>query len=58
MGVAEVTGSLRSARRWRTVSEKRRIAELTIERSVLAGWIGGASELLAPLIDAIQKHQS
>src|ERR1019366_1843314 len=27
-----------------------------IERSTLAGWVGGASELLAPLIDAIQKH--
>ena len=27
-----------------------------IERSTLANWVGGASELLAPLIDAIQKH--
>jgi transposase len=27
-----------------------------IERSTLAGWVGGASDLLAPLIDAIQKH--
>jgi len=27
-----------------------------IERSTLAGWVGGASELLAPLIDAIQRH--
>ena len=27
-----------------------------IERSTLAGWVGGASELLSPLIDAIQKH--
>src|ERR1700722_15098636 len=27
-----------------------------IERSTLAGWVGGASELLTPLIDAIQKH--
>ena len=27
-----------------------------IERSTLAGWVGGASELLAPLVDAIQKH--
>ncbi len=26
-----------------------------IERSTLAGWVGGASELLAPSIDAIQK---
>jgi transposase len=27
-----------------------------IERSTLAGWVGGASELLAPLIDAIQRY--
>jgi transposase len=27
-----------------------------IERSTLASWVGGASDLLAPLIDAIQKH--
>jgi transposase len=27
-----------------------------IERFTPAGWVGGASELLAPLIDAIQKH--
>ena len=27
-----------------------------IERSTLASWVGGASELLAPLIDAIQEH--
>jgi transposase len=27
-----------------------------MERSTLAGWVGGASHLLAPLIDAIQKH--
>ena len=31
MGVAEEAGSLRPGRRWRTVSEKRRIAELTFE---------------------------
>jgi transposase len=31
MGVAEEAGSLRPVRRWRTVSEKRRIAELTLE---------------------------
>ena len=31
MGVAEEAGSPRSVRRWRTVSEKRRIAELTFE---------------------------
>jgi transposase len=31
MGVAEEAGSLRPVRRWRTVSEKRRIAELTFE---------------------------
>lgn len=27
-----------------------------IERSTLAGWVGAASELLAPLLDALQKH--
>ena len=27
-----------------------------ISRSTLAGWVGAASELLAPLVDAIQKH--
>ncbi len=27
-----------------------------IERSTLAGWVGGASELLTLLIDAIQRH--
>lgn len=27
-----------------------------ISRSTLAGWIGGASDLLSPLVDAIQKH--
>ena len=31
MGVAEEAGSLRPVRRWRTVSEKRRIVELTFE---------------------------
>ena len=31
MGVAEEAVSLRPVRRWRTVSEKRRIAELTLE---------------------------
>jgi transposase len=31
MGFAEEAGSQRPARRWRTVSEKRRIAELTLE---------------------------
>ena len=29
---------------------------VAIERSTLAGWAGGASELLSPLVDAIQKH--
>jgi len=29
---------------------------VAIERSTLAGWVGGASELLSPLVDAIQKH--
>jgi len=27
-----------------------------ISRSTMAGWVGGASDLLAPLVDAIQKH--
>jgi transposase len=27
-----------------------------ISRSTLAGWVGGASDLLCPLVDAIQKH--
>jgi transposase len=27
-----------------------------IERSTLAGWVGAASELLSPLVGAIQKH--
>jgi transposase len=27
-----------------------------ISRSTLAGWVGGASDLLTPLVDAIQKH--
>jgi transposase len=27
-----------------------------IERSTLAGWLGGASDLLSPLVNAIQKH--
>ena len=31
MGVSEEAGSLRPVRRWRTVSEKRLIAELTFE---------------------------
>ena len=31
MGIAEEMGSVRRARRWRTLSEKRRIAELTFE---------------------------
>jgi transposase len=31
MGVAGEVGSVRPVRRWRTVSEKRRIAELTLE---------------------------
>jgi transposase len=29
-----------------------------IERSTLAGWVGTASELLSPLLDALQKHGS
>jgi len=27
-----------------------------LDRSTLAGWVGGASELLAPLVDQIRKH--
>ena len=27
-----------------------------ISRSTLAGWVGGASDLLGPLVDALQKH--
>jgi transposase len=27
-----------------------------IARSTLAGWVGGATDLLSPLVDAIQKH--
>lgn len=27
-----------------------------ISRSTLAGWVGGATDLLSPLVDAIQKH--
>jgi transposase len=27
-----------------------------ISRSTLAGWVGGASDLLSPLVDAVQKH--
>ena len=27
-----------------------------IDRSTLAGWVGAASELLSPLVEAIQKH--
>ena len=27
-----------------------------ISRSTLAGWVGGVSDLLSPLLDAIQKH--
>ena len=29
---------------------------VAIERSTLAGWVGPASDLLSPLVDAIQKH--
>ena len=29
---------------------------MEISRSTLAGWVGAASDLLAPLVDAIQKH--
>ncbi|MFZ0731565.1 MAG: IS66 family transposase [Candidatus Sulfotelmatobacter sp.] len=27
-----------------------------IERSTLAGWVGGASELISPLLDVLRKH--
>jgi transposase len=27
-----------------------------LDRSTLAGWVGAASELLAPLVDAVRKH--
>ena len=29
---------------------------IDLERSTLAGWVGAASELLAPLVDEIRKH--
>ena len=29
---------------------------IDLERSTLAGWVGAASELLAPLVDQIRKH--
>jgi transposase len=30
--------------------------DVEISRSTMAGWVGAASELLIPLVDAIQKH--
>jgi transposase len=30
--------------------------EVEISRSTMAGWVGAASELMSPLVDAIQKH--
>jgi transposase len=30
--------------------------DVDISRSTLAGWVGAASDLVAPLVDAIQKH--
>jgi transposase len=30
--------------------------EVEISRSTMAGWVGAASDLLSPLVDAIQKH--
>ena len=30
--------------------------DVEISRSTMAGWVGSASELLSPLVDAIQKH--
>jgi len=29
---------------------------IDLDRSTLAGWVGGASELVGPLVDAIRKH--
>jgi transposase len=29
---------------------------IDLDRSTLAGWVGAASELLAPLVDALRKH--
>src|SRR5665811_1152164 len=29
---------------------------IDLDRSTLAGWVGAASELLAPLVDEIRKH--
>ena len=29
---------------------------IDLDRSTLAGWVGAASELVAPLVDEISKH--
>jgi transposase-like protein len=42
MGVAEEAGSFRPVRRWRTVSEKRQIAELTFEPSASVALVARA----------------
>ena len=49
MGVAEEAGSLRPVRRWRTVSEKRRIAEQTFE--------SGASVALVARAHGVNANQ-
>ena len=49
MGVAEEAGSVRPVRRWRTVSEKRRIAELTLEP--------GASVALVARANGVNANQ-
>ena len=47
MSVAEEAGTLRPVRRWRTVSEKRRIAELTLEPGASVALIARAHGLTA-----------
>jgi transposase len=49
MGVAEEAGSVRPVRRWRTVSEKRRIAELRLE--------AGASVALVARAHGVNANQ-
>jgi transposase len=47
MGVAEEAGSVRPVRRWRTVSEKRRIAELTLEHGASVALVARAHSVNA-----------
>ncbi len=49
MGVAEEAGGVRPARRWRTVAEKRRIAEETFER--------GSSVALVARVHGVNANQ-